>query len=306
LKLLAYSVAKEYVHKLNLRSSKDWAEYCKSGKKPKNIPYYPYTADKAYWKGWSDWLGTITPREIPRRPFDQAREFVRKLNLKTGEEWEKYCQSGNKPNDIPSYPNTKYKSEWKGIGDWLGTNRVANSEKEFLQFFEARKFVRSLGLQKARDWEKYRKSDKKPDNIPTNPSRTYKKEWKGIGDWLGSGTVSPRYLHKHTRPYDEAREFIRSLGLKSRQDWNDYCKSGNKPQDIPSAPHWMYKKNWKGYGDWIGTGTIAAHMRKYRSFEEARNFVIKLRLKNEHEWRKYLKSGKKPDDIPADPRIVYK
>ena len=200
LKLLAYTDAKDYVHKLNLKSSKDWAEYCKSGNKPREIPYSPDRAYKDYWKGWSDWLGTITPREMPRRPFEQAREFVHKLGLKTREEWNKYCQSGNKPNDIPSYPNTVYKSQWKGIGDWPGTNRVANSEKQFLPFFEARKFVRSLGLQNARDWEKYRKSDKKPDIIPTNPSRTYKNDWRGIGDWLGSGTVSLRYLHKHTRP----------------------------------------------------------------------------------------------------------
>jgi superfamily II DNA or RNA helicase len=306
LKLLAYTDAKDYVHKLNLKSSKDWAEYCKSGNKPREIPYSPDRAYKDYWKGWSDWLGTITPREMPRRPFEQAREFVHKLGLKTREEWNKYCQSGNKPNDIPSYPNTVYKSQWKGIGDWLGTNRVANSEKQFLPFFEARKFVRSLGLQNARDWEKYRKSDKKPDIIPTNPSRTYKNDWRGIGDWLGSGTVSPRYLHKHTRPYDEAREFIRSLGLKSRQDWNDYCKSGNKPQDIPSAPHVTYMEVWKGYGDWLGSGTIAPQNRRYRLFEEARSFVRELKLRNDDAWRKYSKSMNKPGDIPANPNVVYK
>jgi superfamily II DNA or RNA helicase len=306
LKLLAYADAKQYVHKLKLKSSKDWIEYCKSGNKPKNIPHSPYRAYKTYWKNWSEWLGTITPREISQRPFEQAREFVHSLGLKTGDEWNQYCKSGKKPVDIPSHPNQTYKSNWKGIGDWLGTNRVANSDKQFLPFLEARKFASSLGLKNARDWEKYRKSGKKPDDIPTNPSRTYKKDWKGYGDWLGTGTLWPHDIRKQIRPYLEARKFTRSLGLKSRREWDEYCKSGKKPEDIPSAPHWMYKKNWKGYGDWIGTGTIAAHMRKYRSFEEARNFVIKLRLKNEHEWRKYLKSGKKPDDIPADPRIVYK
>jgi hypothetical protein len=166
LKLLAYSAAKEHVHKLNLRSSKDWAEYCKSGNIPRDIPYSPYRAYKDYWKGWSDWLGTITPREVPHRPFEKAREFVRKLNLKTREEWENYCKSGNEPKDIPQYPNNVYKNQWIGVGDWLGTNSVSNKEKQFLPFLEARTFVRALGLKNSRDWEKYRMLKGESDRSP--------------------------------------------------------------------------------------------------------------------------------------------
>ena len=306
MKLLSYEDAKQYVHKLKLKSSKDWIEYCKSGNKPKDIPHSPYRTYKTSWKSWSDWLGTVTPREIPWRPFEEAREFVHRLALKTRDEWSDYCKSGKKPQDIPNNPNQTYKMNWKGIGDWLGTNRVANSEKQFLPFFEARKFARRLGLSNARQWEIYRKSQEMPTNIPANPNRTYKKEWKGYGDWLGTGNLWPHDIREHIRPYIDARNFTHSLGLKGRHEWNEYCKSGKKPYDIPSAPHLMYKQNWKGYGDWLGTGTIAPQMRKYRTFEAARDFVIQLGLKSEHEWRKYSKSGKKPDDIPAHPSTVYK
>jgi superfamily II DNA or RNA helicase len=306
LKSLPFLEAKEYVHKLKLKSSKDWIEYCKSGKKPTGIPYSPNRTYKNYWNGWSDWLGTITPREIPWRPFEEARKFVHRLALKTRDEWSDYCKSGKKPKDIPNNPNQTYKMNWKGIGDWLGTNRVANKEKQFLSFFEARKFARTLGLSNAREWEIYRKSQEMPNNIPANPNRTYKKEWKGYGDWLGTGNLWPHDIREHIRPYVDARKFTHSLGLKSRHEWNEYCKSGKKPYDIPSAPHLMYIQNWKGYGDWLGTGTIAPQMRKYRTFEAARDFVIQLGLKSEHEWRKYSKSGKKPDDIPAHPSTVYK
>ena len=58
-------------------------------------------------------------------------------------------------------------------------------------------------------------------------------------------------------------------------------------------------------GDWLGTGTIAARLRQYRSFKEARAFVHSLGLKSRTEWRAYCKSGKKPDDIPADPHSTY-
>ena len=56
------------------------------------------------------------------------------------------------------------------------------------------------------------------------------------------------------------------------------------------------------WGDWLGTGTIATTLRQYRSFKEARAFVHSLGLKSGAEWLAYCKSGKKPDDIPADPR----
>ena len=47
-------------------------------------------------------------------------------------------------------------------------------------------------------------------------------------------------------------------------------------------------------------------MTKFRSFKEARAFVWKLGLKHEVEWRAYLKTKKKPSDIPANPDRVYK
>ena len=46
--------------------------------------------------------------------------------------------------------------------------------------------------------------------------------------------------------------------------------------------------------------------KKFRDFEDARKFAILLNLKNQKEWISYCKSGDKPDDIPADPRNVYK
>jgi len=55
------------------------------------------------------------------QPFEEAREFVRKLKLKKQDEWQAYCKSGQKPDDIPTDPNRIYKSEFREYGDWLGT-----------------------------------------------------------------------------------------------------------------------------------------------------------------------------------------
>jgi hypothetical protein len=45
--------------------------------------------------------------------------------------------------------------------------------------------------------------------------------------------------------------------------------------------------------------------RRYRSFKKARAFVRGLGLKSAGEWRDYIKSGMKPNDIPVAPHHVY-
>ena len=47
------------------------------------------------------------------------------------------------------------------------------------------------------------------------------------------------------RPFEEAREFVRSLGLKSVREWEAYCASGKRPADIPSNPQMAYGNKWK-------------------------------------------------------------
>ena len=102
------------------------------------------------------------------------------------------------------------------------------------------------------------------------------------------------------RPFTEARAFVQRLGLKNVAEWQAYCKSGEKPKDIPVAPREAYGSEFKGFGDWLGTGTVATFHRKYRSFTEARAFVHELGLKNGAQWRVYCKSEEKPEDISAD------
>jgi len=65
------------------------------------------------------------------------------------------------------------------------------NDKKYLDFLEARKFVRSLKLEKTRDWYAY--IDGKfpnlpplPDTIPRYPKSIYQKRgWWGMYDFLG-------------------------------------------------------------------------------------------------------------------------
>jgi hypothetical protein len=60
-------------------------------------------------------------RGAPWRPFKEARSFVRRLGLKSNDEWRDYSKSEKKPADIPTSPNAAYaKTGWAGYPDWLG------------------------------------------------------------------------------------------------------------------------------------------------------------------------------------------
>tara|TARA_Y100000813_G_C24107142_1_gene325946 strand:- start:262 stop:528 length:267 start_codon:yes stop_codon:yes gene_type:complete len=83
--------------------------------------------------------------------------------------------------DIPTAPQEKYKDAgWISWGDWLGTNSVATQKINYLNFFEAREFVRNLNIKTSNQWREYSKKNR-PNNIPSNPEKIYKdKGWLSI------------------------------------------------------------------------------------------------------------------------------
>ncbi len=328
-----FAEAREYVWSLNLRSRINWNRWCKGSleglpPKPADIPQWPYRVYKADgWKGMGDWLGTgrIADHLRKYRSFKAARTFSRSLGLETRDEWKDYWNERTKgqkkvPGDIPANPNRTYcENGWRGWGDWLGTDRPANFDMEFLPFDGARAFVHSLGLRSSGEWQRYcagqmQKLKARPYSIPSNPDKTYAdKGWKGMGDWLGTGKTA-NFL-KLYRPFREARAFARKLTLKSQNEWFAFCRGKmlskvRLPPDIPTNPGRTYdNKGWRGYGDWLGTGTIAPRLREYRTFQEARAFAHSLKLKSVIEWSTYCKGGmpfkgRLPPDIPANPNLT--
>ncbi len=194
--------------------------------------------------------GDPSPRKTKYWSFEQAREFVHTLGIKNKREWKGYCKSGKKPAIIPAEPDFVYKQEWQNYGDWLGTGLIATRDRVYLPFEEARNYVRALSLKSLREWDDYCTSGQKPISIPSHASRYYAREWKGWGDWLGTGRTSNQ--HREFWPFEQARDYVRALGLKSEREWKEYSKSGERPAYIPSSPFATYRQEWKGYCDWLG------------------------------------------------------
>jgi superfamily II DNA or RNA helicase len=316
--------ARRFVQALGLNSSTDWRKYTKGElswlpTKPADIPANPRSVyRKNGWVSNGDWIGTGEVATFLRdyRSFSKARKFVQKLNLSSSAEWRSYVRGERHdlpilPKDIPANPLTVYKiNGWKSMGDWLGTGFIATADRQYRSFEQAREFVHSLGLKSNREWRKYIKNHKLPQDISSHPDRTYSSSgWKNWGDWLGTGRLSEKL--KTFRDYNSANNYVLKLGLKNQKEWSEYCKSGELPEDIPIAPQVVYSQDWKGIGEWLGTGTIAPRNRKYLPYKEAQIFVGRLNLKSGTEWKLYLKGELKnlpalPENIPRTPHWVYK
>jgi len=107
-------------------------------------------------------------------------------------------------------------------------------------------------------------------------------------------------------PFEEAKDFVWKLGLKEKEEWWEWERSGQRPGDIPSHPDRMYsEEGWDGWDDWLGVGKGGAHVEEFRPFNEARSFVHTLGLRNLRDWNLWSGSGQRPVDIPWRPDHAY-
>ena len=295
--------AREYVRTLNITGRKSWRAYIRSKERAYFIPARPKLVyENKGWLSWADWYGTKPGWDGTYLSFKDARKFVWSLKFKNYKQWLEYAKSGNKPYNIPSDISRDYKKEWISRYDWIGTH--PGWDGNFLKFKEARNYARKLKLKSMKDWIKHTKNEDFPWDIPATPFTKYKeKGWVNWQDWLGYDDIRPNQIDY--LPFEKARKFVWNLKLKNGDDWREYCKSGEKPINIPNnVPGKMYKKEWISMYDWLGTRK-GWKPGMYKSFEDARDFVRKLKLKSRNEWQEYCKSGKKPYMIPSKPIEQY-
>ena len=285
-KFLPFEQARKFVRSLGFKKAKaDWVQYSRSGKRPENIPSTPKVVYKEKYKGLRNWVG------LPEKsflPFTKARKKARALGLKGVREWRDFCNSKDRPLDIPVCPRVTYKEcGWINFPDFLGYKYP-----RFLPFEQAREFVRSLGLKKTKEWEKYSSSGKRPRNIPSCPNVIYKKEFKGFRDWIG-------LPEKIFLPFAEARKYVRKN--MTGRDWWEWCRD-NRPSNIPIKPDVIYKnKGWKSWVDWFGK-----RKPKFLPYKKAKALARTLGIKGSEEWHLLSKQKKRPKEIPACPQHYYK
>ena len=238
------------------------------------------------------------------RKFEDAREYVRGLGLSGGSSWRGYCESGDKPRDIPKCPESAYRDEWKGVDDWL---------IGYMSYDEAKSYVRGLGVVSVGQFRQMNRDKRLSKHLPLCPERQYRNEWECWGEFLGIDVKMRRaILRKKWRVFEKAREYARGLGIRERWEWLEHCRTEAKPKDIPKTPWMVYESEWKGVDDWLGVinrrcNEVGGHRKVvWASIEEAMREARRLEIKNSDDWMKAFKEGKLACGMPCNLRNAYK
>jgi hypothetical protein len=123
-------------------------------------------------------------------------------------------------------------------------------------------------------------------------------------DQTAYGNRSLAWTNKYRKlfPYEYARAMATNLGLRHKEEWDEYLDDGKVYGPyLPSRPDEMYKDDWVSWEEFLGI------MRDYSDTQHIVQNV--LQLPNIDEYTSFVKADPKRAlglRIPAMPHIVYK
>ena len=185
--------------------------------------------------------------------YDECIQYVIINNIKTKDDYFNIKH----PEKIPYNPSTFY-NEWEDWGTFL---RGKKSRKSIMyySYSECKEIIKKFDIKTKTKWFKEINKIIKIDNrIPYSPLKVYKEDFIGWGDFLGTGRIQDN--KKDYLSFNETKEIIQKLKLKSSDEWKQYCK--NKPCNIHATPYKKYKDEWKGFPDFLGYDKFTSYGEK--------------------------------------------
>lgn len=103
--------------------------------------------------------------------------------------------------------------------------------------------------------------------------------------------------------YDECKEYLKEYDILSSHQFYILAKKKSFDVRVNKRPYDFYKRRneWISWEDFLSSEGKS----KYLKFTDARNYVHKLNLKNQKEWKKWCRV-KDEIRIPSNPNLVYK
>jgi len=140
--------------------------------------------------------------------------------------------------------DTEFREELKEIRlDWFEKIIICSIE-------ETKEYIKPFNFKIQKEYREWSKSGKRPNHIPGDPYGYYKnKGWTSWSDFLGTGK---RGKGRNFLSFEEARKYVRKLGLKSKIEYIEWYKK-EKPINLPVRPDSAYKnKGWIDWYDFLG------------------------------------------------------
>lgn len=188
-KFLPFEKARTYMRRLGLKNRDEYWAWLRSDKRPSTIPYSP---EKEYKRtGWidlGDWFGTgNTGRQRKKRmTYEQAKTYIQAVGIKTQHEFFAWRKTDQRPETMPPDPNKVY-LEFEGWGTFLGTGRIANQNKKYWSYEEAKVFLKALRITSGKHFRELCSMGVITTDIPSSPYAFYSKQksWISFPDFFG-------------------------------------------------------------------------------------------------------------------------
>jgi len=270
--------AKKAVKRLNIKSEREYRQ------KRHKDPRLPATPSRYYNKEWSGYPDFFDKPFIVKYPkYNDAKKAVEKLNIKSSRE---YSRRYKKDPRLPSRPENYY----SGIG-WIDYDHFLGFERHnfYQTYIEAKEVVKKIGIKSRKEYIEDKRY-KEDTHLPSQPNVYYKnKGWSKWNDFI------PIYYPAIA----EAKNSVRNLGIKRRVDYVKY-KRYKEDVMLPSNPEKIYvNKGWSTWPDFLGSRM----QKKYRTFNEAKMAVRKLKIKSMKEYK--IRRHEDPK-LPSNPSECYR
>ncbi len=117
-------------------------------------------------------------------------------------------------------------------------NKIFGVEhKHYKTIEQASKATQKLGIRSATQYSRKRHQD---PLLPKSPNYTYKDDWKGWHEFLGT---APRLRKNYYTTWQEASEVAREMGITKI---GEYVKNRDKDEKLPFNPESFYQ-DWPGW-----------------------------------------------------------
>lgn len=291
---ITYEEGKKIVLKLKIKSYSEYTKLWNLKKLPEGMPSYPtkWKAWEKEWKGWSEFLNYNIFLE-----FNEAKKLLKPYKIKTIQQFKELRKTHKEIKRIPIAPFHYYKKEWTNWGDFFGSGKIPIQERKYQTYQQAQKYIKKLGIQSRKEfYEKWQELKLNEKQIPIDPERIYKK----TGEWEGwTKFFSKNHNYGNFFSYEEAGRIAHKMKIEIAKDYLKLAVAHKLPKGMPRSPRNFYKKEWKGWNDFLGTV-------KPLSYEETSKVAQKLGIKSSKQYREYYDLGKLPKGMPRDPNIVFK
>ena len=239
--------------------------------------------------------------------YDEYKKWLQDQGIKTHNEFRKFDRSKFPPG-CPKDPRYFYKKQgtWKGFSDLFG--RESPYLTNAPSYEEFKKWVQDQGIKNQKEFRRLDKI-KFPPGYSKRPDYYYKKQgtWKGWNDLCGT----EQYFLLTAPSYEEYKKWLQDQGIKTQTEFRKFDKS-KFPPGYPKEPSKFYKKEYKGMGDMLGTGTVAPQNLEWPSPIEARIAIKKIAKDvfggnafTQRDWINAHKAGKIPASLPRYLDTIY-